>query len=124
MIQTTVMDVEELRSFCLGLPHCTEDTPFDVDTLVFRVHGKIFALTSIADNNAVNLKCNPERAIQLREQFSAVTPGFHMNKTHWNTVLFNSDLKDSEILNLVQHSYELVFSSLPKKLKNPTITND
>lgn len=118
------MDVEELRSFCLGLPYSTEDTPFDVDTLVFRVQGKIFALTSISDNNAVNLKCNPERAIQLREQFSAVTPGFHMNKKHWNTVLFNSDLKDSEIFNLVQHSYDLVFSSLPKKLKNPTITND
>lgn len=114
------MDIEELRQFCLRLPHTSEDTPFDEDTLAFRVHGKIFALCSIAKNNAVNLKCNPERAIQLREEYHAVTPGYHMNKTHWNTVFFNQDLNDAGILDLVKHSYDLIFAALPKKIREAT----
>lgn len=111
------MDVEELRVFCLSLPNTSEDMPFDDDVLVFRVHGKIFALASVSKNDSVNLKCNPERAIELREEFHAVQPGYHMNKKHWNTVFFNQDLSDVEVRNLVQHSYDLIFSALPKKLR-------
>lgn len=111
------MDVEELRIFCLSLPFTSEDMPFDEDVLAFRVHGKIFALTSISKNDSVNLKCDPEKAIQLREEFNAVQPGYHMNKKHWNTVFFNLDLTDSEIKALVQHSYDLIYNSLPKKLR-------
>jgi predicted DNA-binding protein (MmcQ/YjbR family) len=111
------MDIVDLRSFCLDLPNVSEDTPFDSDVLAFRVHGKIFALASMSKNDSVNLKCDPERAIQLREEFTAVQPGFHMNKTHWNTVFFNGDLNDLELLDLVQHSYNLIFSALPKKIR-------
>ena len=111
------MDVEELRVFCLSLPNTSEDMPFDDDVLVFRVHGKIFALASVSKNDSVNLKCNPERAIDLREEFQAVQPGYHMNKKHWNTVFFNQDLSDVELRKLVQHSYDLIFSALPKKLR-------
>ncbi len=116
------MDVELLRNYCLGLPGTSEDTPFDADTLVFRVGGKIFALTSISENNAVNLKCSPELAIQLREEFEAVKPGFHMNKTHWNTVHFNKDVHDSKLYELVKHSYELILTSLPKKVRESILS--
>lgn len=111
------MDIQDLREYCLSLPHTSEDTPFDTDTLALRVHNKIFALTSISENKSVNLKCDPERAIELRERFEAVTPGYHMNKTHWNTVFFNQDLSDRELLELVKHSYDLIWRSLPKKLR-------
>jgi predicted DNA-binding protein (MmcQ/YjbR family) len=112
-----IMDIVDLRAFCLGLSNVTEDTPFDADVLAFRVHGKIFALASMAKNDSVNLKCDPERAVQLREQFAAVQPGYHMNKTHWNTVFFNQDLNDLDLLDLVKHSYDLIFASLPKKIR-------
>jgi predicted DNA-binding protein (MmcQ/YjbR family) len=112
------MDIIDLRTFCLSLSGSTEDTPFDEDTLVFRVHGKIFALTSISKNDAVNLKCDPELSVELREKYNAVVPGFHMNKTHWNTVIFNLDLNDHELMKLVQHSYELIRASLPKKIRD------
>jgi len=115
------MDNIDLREFCLNLPHTTEDTPFDADILVFRVHNKIFALTSISGNDSVNLKCDPERAIDLRERFEAVTPGFHMNKTHWNTVFFNQDLSDRELLDLLKHSYDLIWKSLPKKMRESSL---
>jgi predicted DNA-binding protein (MmcQ/YjbR family) len=111
------MNIQDLRAYCLSLPHTTEDTPFDADTLAFRVHNKIFALSSISGNNAVNLKCNPERAVELRERYEAVQPGYHMNKTHWNTVHFNQDLNNKELLELVKHSYDLIWGSLPKKLR-------
>lgn len=111
------MDLESLRTFCLNLPNSTEDTPFDEDTLVFRVFGKIFALTSINQCESVNLKCDPERAINLRENYFAVEPGYHMNKKHWNTVFFDRDMNDKEIIELIKHSFDLVYSSLPKKLR-------
>jgi len=111
------MDIQDLREYCLSLPHTSEDMPFDDDVIVFRVHNKIFALTSFSKSSSVNLKCDPERAIELRERFEAVTPGYHMNKTHWNTVFFNQDLSDRELLELVTHSYDLIWKSLPKKLR-------
>lgn len=112
------MDIQDLREHCLSLPHTSEDMPFDDDVIVFRVHNKIFALTSFSKSSSVNLKCDPERAIELRERFEAVTPGYHMNKTHWNTVFFNQDLSDRELLELVKHSYDLIWGSLPKKLRD------
>jgi predicted DNA-binding protein (MmcQ/YjbR family) len=94
-----------------------ETFPFDNDTLVFKVMGKMFALSSIKNPNSVNLKCNPEKAIELRAIFGAIIPGYHMSKVHWNTISYNEDVSDSLILELVDHSYQLVVSSLTKKLK-------
>ena len=79
---TSLMDIETYREFCISKPFVTEEFPFDLDTLVFKVKGKIFALCSITNFNSVNLKCDPEQAIELRERFEAVRPGFHMNKKH------------------------------------------
>ncbi len=111
------MEITAFRSYCLSKPGTSEDTPFDEITLCFKVGGKIFAIIDIALFESVNLKCDPEKAIELREYYQAVTPGFHMNKKHWNTVFFNQDLNDVELLSLVDHSYDLVFNSLPKKIK-------
>jgi predicted DNA-binding protein (MmcQ/YjbR family) len=111
------MDLLDLRTFCLSLPHTSEDTPFDDDVLVFRVHNKIFALASISKNDSVNLKCYPELALELREQYHAVTPGYHMNKKHWNTVFFNQDLSDEDLLEQVIHSYDLIWKALPRRLR-------
>ena len=85
---------------------------------MFKVKGKMFALFNVEQFKSINLKCDPERAIELREQFSAVQPGYHMNKKHWNTVVVNDDLSDKEVLKLIDHSYELVVKSLPKKIQN------
>jgi predicted DNA-binding protein (MmcQ/YjbR family) len=112
------MDIEILRDYCLQKPRVTEAFPFDDDTLVFKVGGKLFALVSLKENSSVNLKCNPERAIELRERFHAVQPGYHMNKQHWNTVRFNEDLDDRQLVELIDHSYELVVASLTKKLRS------
>jgi len=109
------MDIVYLRDYCLSKPGVTEDTPFDETTLCFRVGGKIFALTDIDDFQSVNLKCNPERAVELRELHDGILPGYHMNKKHWNTVLCNGSVNDKLILEMVDHSYELILKSLPKK---------
>lgn len=108
------MDVEVLRNYCLEKPGVTEGFPFDNETLVFKVMNKMFALSNLEKNVSVNLKCDPERAMDLREEFEAVKPGWHMNKKHWNTVSFNMDLGDRRLLDLVDHSYELVAKSLKK----------
>jgi predicted DNA-binding protein (MmcQ/YjbR family) len=103
------MNIEQFREFCLEKPNTSEDFPFGPQTLVLRVNGKIFALTGLdAEGFSVNLKCNPDQAIQLRERFPEVQPGYHMNKKHWNTVAFDGGLNDSLLLALVEHSYELV----------------
>lgn len=110
------MNIEQFREFCIAKPGVSEDFPFGEDTLVFRVGGKIFALTSVtASRFTVNLKCDPERAIDLREHHEEVQPGYHMNKKHWNTVDFEGDLDVSLLRELVNHSYELIRDSLPKK---------
>lgn len=113
------MNIEELREYCLSKPHVTEDTPFDETTLAFRIGGKIFALTNMeAVPSRVNLKCEPQRAIELREEYpEVIIPGFHMNKKHWNTIYMEE--MDIESMNeLIDHSYELVFNSLTKKIRN------
>ena len=111
------MDITFFRSYCLSKAGTSEDTPFDANTLCFRVGGKIFAIIDIDSFESVNLKCDPERAMELRELHSGIIPGFHMNKKHWNTVLFDGSVSDKLVLELVDHSYELIFGSLPKKLQ-------
>jgi predicted DNA-binding protein (MmcQ/YjbR family) len=109
------MNIETLRDFCIGLPGCTEDFPFDESTLVFRVGNKIFLLTDVDEGRSFNAKCDPERAIELRElQPDAILPGYHMNKQHWNTVLLEANLDERLLRELISHSYELIRKSLPK----------
>lgn len=116
------MNIEELREFCLSLKACTEDLPFDDNTLVFKVKGKMFALADIDGFNSVNLKCDPEYAIELREKYDSVIPGYHMNKVHWNTVFVNGSVSDKLIKEWIVDSYLLVISKLPlKERKNLTI---
>jgi len=109
------MNLEEFRDYCLSKKLATEDTPFGIETIVFKVMNKLFALTS-ADEipSTANLKCDPERAIQLRNEYKSITPGYHMSKKHWNTIILESELDDRLIMELVDHSYELVVSGLPK----------
>ncbi len=109
------MNLETYRNFCLSFQNVTEDFPFDNRTLVFKIHGKMFALIDVEEFVSINLKCDPEKAIELREQLTGVLPGYHMNKKHWNTIELNSDVSDELILELTKHSFELVFKSLPKK---------
>lgn len=95
-----------------------ETFPFDEITLVFKVGGKMFALCNVDNFESINLKCDPERAIDLRERFAGVKPGYHMSKIHWNTIEVNSDVSQSMLLELIDHSYDLVFSKLTKKVQN------
>ena len=109
----SAMNVETLRLYCLGKAGTTEGFPFDNDTLVFKVRGKMFALISLATALTVNLKCDPERALSLRAHHpEQVRPGYHMNKKHWNTV--SLDLPTDLLRELVDHSYELVVKTLKK----------
>ncbi|MFD2037722.1 MmcQ/YjbR family DNA-binding protein [Belliella marina] len=111
------MNISFFREYCLSKSGASEDTPFDANTLCFKVGGKIFAIIDIELFESVNLKCDPEYAVELREKHDSIVPGYHMNKKHWNTVIFNAGLSDKFILELVDHSYELVYNSLPKKIK-------
>jgi predicted DNA-binding protein (MmcQ/YjbR family) len=111
------MQLDELRDYCLSKKGVTESTPFGPDTLVFKVLDKIFALTGL-DNpyHAVNLKCEPNYAMELREQYPAIKPGYHMNKKHWNTVEMDK-LAENLLKKLIDHSYLLVAEGLNKKEK-------
>lgn len=108
------MNIEDFRDYCLLKAGATEETPFGPDTLVFKVAGKIFALTDLATYGSINLKCDPLRAIDLREQHAYVLPGFHMNKKHWNTVLIGTGVSPGQLRAWIDHSYELVRASLPR----------
>jgi len=108
------MDIVEIREFCLTLPGTDESLPFDETTLVFKVGGKIFALLSLEGELYLNLKCDPELATQLREEYPFVRPGYHMNKRHWNTIDLTTHAKPSLIKGWIEHSYMLVYNSLPK----------
>lgn len=108
------MDIEMFRQFCLALPAVTEELPFGPDTLVYKVAGKMFALTDINTFESINLKCDPEQAIELREQYSAVLPGYHMNKKHWNTVLMDGSISNQLVREWTKQSYDLIVASLPK----------
>ncbi|TGE28456.1 MmcQ/YjbR family DNA-binding protein [Hymenobacter metallicola] len=111
------MHIEEFRDYCLLKAGVTEETPFGPETLVFKVGGKVFALTDIDTFGSINLKCDPERAVELREQHDYVLPGYHMNKKHWNTVLVGTGIPAGQLRELIDHSYDLVRASLPKKLR-------
>ena len=111
------MTLEAFREHCLSKPGFTEDFPFGPETLVFRVAGKIFALMDADTFSSVNLKCDPERAIELRERYEGITPGYHMNKQHWNTVRTDGSVPGRLLLELADHSYALVRDSLPKKVR-------
>lgn len=113
------MNIQQFYEFCLSKKGVTEHFPFDEETLVFKVGGKMFCLTSLKEwengTPSLNLKCDPERAEELRSEYEAIIPGWHMSKKHWNTVAFNSDVSDKMMRELITHSYELVFNSLTKK---------
>ncbi len=111
------MILETFRTHCLKKKGVTEETPFGPDTLVYKVKGKMFALTGIDDFTSVNLKADPEDAIDLRERYDAVLPGYHMNKKHWNTVLIDGSIPDRLILEWLENSYQLVVAGLTKKEK-------
>lgn len=111
------MNIEDLRDFCLSFPSVEESFPFDESTIVFKVKGKVFCLTNIDNFELVNVKCNPEKALELREQFDAVIPGYHMNKKHWNSLLMDGSLSVDFIKEGITHSYELIVAALPKKLR-------
>jgi predicted DNA-binding protein (MmcQ/YjbR family) len=112
------MDAEIIREFCLAKKGVTEGFPFDEVTLVFKVGGKMFALVSLDGDLAINLKCDPEQAIELRERYACVHPGFHMAKSHWNTIQVDGSVSDKLIREWIDHSYELVKSSLPRKIRD------
>ena len=116
------MHIEQLRDFCIAKKGVTEHFPFDDVTLVFKVMNKMFALTGLNNwekgEQKINLKCDPERSEELREEYEGIYPGFHMSKKHWNTVTLNSaDVSDDLVRELINHSYNLVVKSLTKKLQ-------
>ena len=111
------MHIESYRDFCLAKPGVTEEFPFDNKTLVFKVMGKMFALTDVDQFQSVNLKCDPDWALELRESHPEITGGYHMNKRLWNTVQMHGSLDDDFIRELIDHSYQQVVKGLTKKLR-------
>lgn len=111
------MNIEEFREYCIAKPGVTEEFPFGETTLVFKVMGKMFVLTNLDGDWSLNLKCDPAKALELREQYPAILPGYHMNKAMWNTVMMDGSLSTKLILEMVDHSYQLVVAKLPRKLR-------
>jgi len=110
------MDIETLRAYCLNKKAVTEGFPFGEDVLVFKVMGKIFLLVPLSTSPLqFNAKADPEKAIELREQYAAIQPGFHMNKKHWNTVIADGSLQNALLKEIIDDSYNLIVKSLPKK---------
>ena len=102
------MNIESIREYCISKKNVTESFPFGDDTLVFKTDGKIFALVNLGGDLSINLKCEPSLALELRERYPCVIPGYHMNKTHWNTVNLDGSVADREIFSWIDHSYERV----------------
>ncbi len=110
------MNIEEFRTYCLSKKGTEESLPFGPETLVLKVGNKIFAITGLdSEDFSINLKCDPALAIELRENYPCVQPGYHMNKKHWNTVHVDGSVKDALIKKWIDHSYDLILFSLPKK---------
>ena len=109
------MDIESFRLYCLSKPFVNESFPFDETTLVFKVAGKMFAFTDLNEPFAITLKCDPDRALFLREHYPAIRPAWHFNKQHWNRVEVDGSLTDEMLIELIDHSFNLVVQSLPKK---------
>lgn len=122
------MNIQQLYEFCLSKKGVTEQFPFDEDVLVFKVGGKMFALSSLNqwENNSpsINVKCNPDYVQELRTQYEGVKPAFHMNKVHWNTVDINSDVSDKLVFEFIKDSYDLVFKSLTKIVQKEILELD
>ena len=108
------MNVESIREYCLSKPEVTEGLPFGDDTLVFKVMNKMFVLMNLDGELSVNLKCDPDKAIELRELYSSILPGYHMNKKYWNTVIIDSSISEEFLKELIDHSYTKVVKGLPK----------
>lgn len=111
------MNIEEYREYCIRKPGVTEELPFGPETLVFKVMGKMFTACDIEEFESFNVKCDPERAVELREQHSGINPGYHMNKRHWNTIEADGSVPDALMYEMIDHSYELVAASLTRKDK-------
>ncbi|WP_069132192.1 MmcQ/YjbR family DNA-binding protein [Rhodohalobacter halophilus] len=112
------MNIESYRKYCLSFPGVTEEFPFDENTLVFKVMGKMFALCDVDEFESINLKCDPAKAIELREEHPGlIEPGYHMNKKHWNTVSMRGNLPDDLIKEWIKDSYDLVVAKLPKRVR-------
>jgi len=109
------MDIEFVREYCLTKVGSSESMPFGDETLVMKVMDKVYALISLEGDLRINLKCDPERAIELREEYPSIQPGYHMNKKHWNTITIEGELSDQELRHWIKHSYDLVVAKLPKK---------
>lgn len=118
------MNIESFREYCVNKTGVTEEFPFGENTLVFKVGGKMFALADVDLFESINLKCDPERSLELRERHEAITPGYHMNKKHWNTILMNGQLPYSLITELIDHSYDLVFARLPNHVREELKANE
>lgn len=113
-----MLDIEKFRSYCINKKGVTEEFPFGPDTLVFKVMGKMFALTGLDNETfSINLKCEHEQMAQWREKYPAVQPGYHMNKQHWNTVFVDGSITQRELFAMVDHSYDEVVKGMPKKLR-------
>jgi len=102
------MNIESIREYCISKKGATESLPFGEDTLVFKVNEKIFALVNLNGDLSINLKCDPALAIELRERYSSVTSGYHMNKKHWNTINLDGTVPDKEVFSWIDHSYDLI----------------
>ena len=114
----SAMHLDVAIAHCLGKPGATEETPFGPEVLVFKVAGKMFALTDPGDfPPALNLKCEPTRALDLRDRYSSIQPGYHMNKRHWNTLTLDGALSAELVKELIDHSYDLVVVGLPRKVR-------
>ena len=111
------MNIEEYRDYCLAKPGVTEGFPFDEKVLVFKVMGKMFALTDVDSFETVNLKCDPDRALELRESNPGIVPGYHMHKASWNTVSTDGSVEEPLLYELIDHSYEMIVRGLTKKLQ-------
>ena len=112
------MELQDAIEYCLSFPHAGESTPFGLDALIYKVGGKMFALVTFRnEQGGMNLKCSPDRSLELREDWEAITPGYHMNKKHWNTLLFDGSLPSPLVKELIDHSYALVVAGLPKKVR-------
>jgi len=109
------MNIETFREYCLSKSAATEDTPFGPDDIVFKVAGKMFAIAALMEvPPEVNLKCDPDLALELRDRYEQVRPGYHMNKKHWNTVVLDGVIPERELRKMIDDSYDLVVQSLPK----------
>ena len=112
------MDIETLREYCLDKPGVEEALPFGPDMLVYKVNGKIFLITGLDEETlSFNVKCDPELAVELREKYDCVKPGYHMNKKHWNMIVVDGSVPNKKLIEWIDHSYQLVAKTRPQKMK-------